>query len=59
MPSMVESLKVRVDEVNASPAGTSDEPYGVCSLGATIVWPERMETRPISRLCVICKSARA
>lgn len=56
---IVESLKVHLDQVDASLVRIADETYGVCARCSNRIPPERMEVRPISRLCVRCKSARA
>ena len=55
---IVDSLKTHLDKVDASLARIEDGTYGFCSGCGILIPPERMEVRPISRLCVRCKSAR-
>lgn len=55
---IVDSLKTRLDKVDASLARIEDGTYGICSRCANRIPPERMEALPISRLCVRCKSSR-
>ena len=55
---IVDSLKTQLDKVDASLARIEDGTYGICSGCANRIPPERMEARPISRLCVRCKSTR-
>ena len=56
---IVESLKVHLDKVDASLARIDDGTYGICAGCSNLIPPERMEARPVSRLCINCKSARA
>lgn len=55
---IVDSLKTRLDKVDASLARIEDGTYGICSRCGTRIPPERMEALPFSRLCVRCKSSR-
>ena len=55
---IVDSLKTRLDKVDASLARIEAGTYGICSRCRISIPPERMEARPISRLCVRCKSSR-
>ena len=55
---IVDTLKTHLDKVDASLARIEDGTYGVCSRCTNRIPPERMEARPISRLCVRCKSSR-
>lgn len=56
---IVESLKVHLGKVDASLARIDAGTYGVCAGCSNRIAPERMEARPVSRLCINCKSARA
>ena len=56
---IVESLKTHLNQVDAAVARIDDGTYGVCAHCSDRIAPERMEVRPISRLCISCKSARA
>ena len=56
---IVEALKTHLDKVDASLARIEDGTYGVCARCSDMIAPERMEARPISRLCIRCKSARS
>lgn len=56
---IVDSLKTRLDQVDACLARIEDGTYGVCSGCGTGIPPERMEARPISRTCVRCKTSRS
>ena len=56
---LVDNLKTHLDAVNEALERIDNDTYGVCERCGTQISPERMEARPISRLCVSCKSARA
>jgi DnaK suppressor protein len=56
---IVDSLKTRLDKVDASLARIDDGTYGICARCSDRIAPERMEALPISRLCISCKSASA
>ena len=55
---IVESLKVHLDQVDASLVRIDNGAYGICSGCSKRIPPERMEVRPVSRSCIDCKSAR-
>ena len=55
---IVDSLKVHLDKVDASLARIDNGTYGTCAGCSNRIAPERMEARPVSRLCIDCKSAR-
>lgn len=54
----VESVLNRLGEVDAALARIEDGSYGICAQCGTVISPQRMEARPVSALCVACKSAR-
>ena len=56
---IVDSLKVHLDKVDASLARIDNGTYGTCAGCSNRIAPERMEARPVSRLCIVCKSARS
>lgn len=55
---IVDSIKTRLGQVNDSLARIHNSTYGVCAGCSNRIAPERMEARPVSRLCIDCKSAR-
>ena len=55
---IVEALKTHLDKVDGSLARIEDGTYGTCAGCSDTIALERMEARPISRLCIRCKSAR-
>lgn len=55
---IVDSLKVRLNQVDASLGRIEDGTYGVCTRCSHRIATERMEARPVSRLCIECKSSR-
>ncbi len=55
---IVDSLKIRLENVDAALGRIEDGTYGICSRCSSTIPPERMEVRPISRMCIRCKSAR-
>lgn len=56
---LVETAINRLGEVDAALARIEDGSYGVCAQCGTAISPQRMEIRPVSALCVACKSARS
>ncbi len=54
---LVETLKRHLDKVDGALERIEDGSYGTCESCGTRISPERMEARPISSLCVNCKSA--
>ena len=56
---IVVSLKTHLDKVGASLTRIESGTYGICARCSDRIAAERMEARPISRLCIRCKSARA
>ena len=56
---LVETAINRLGEVDAALARIEDGSYGVCAQCGTVISPQRMEIRPVSALCVKCKSARS
>lgn len=55
---LVETAINRLGEVDAALARIEDGSYGVCAQCGTAISPQRMEIRPVSAMCVKCKSAR-
>lgn len=55
---LVETAINRLREVDAALARIEDGTYGVCAQCGSVISPQRMEARPVSALCVKCKSAR-
>ena len=53
---IVESLKTHLDDIDGALDRIISNDYGVCTNCGSRISPERMEARPISRLCVDCKS---
>jgi len=53
----VETLKIHLDDIDLALAQMDNDTYGVCSQCGSQISPERMEARPISRLCMTCKSS--
>ena len=54
---LVDTLKTHLDKVDEALGRIDDGTYGTCESCGTRISPERMEARPISSLCVDCKSA--
>ena len=55
---LVDTLKQHLDGVDAALTRIENDTYGTCSNCGTGISPARMEARPISRLCMDCKSKR-
>lgn len=55
---LVENLKGMLDDVDAALARIEDGTYGVCETCGMQIGSDRMTYRPMSRLCVACKSKR-
>ena len=53
---IVETLKTHLDEIDRALDRIAADTYGICSNCGSKISPERMEARPISRLCMECKS---
>ena len=56
---LVETALNRLREVDAALVRIEDGSYGVCAQCGSVISPQRMEARPVSALCVKCKSARS
>jgi RNA polymerase-binding transcription factor DksA len=54
---LVETLKTRLDDIDAALRKITDGTYGICERCGREIEPARMEYRPTSRRCVNCKSA--
>lgn len=55
---LVETLKRMLDDVDAALARIDDGTYGICASCGEEIGSDRMAYRPMSRLCVECKSKR-
>ena len=55
---IVENLKHQLDDVNAAIAKLEKGTYGVCESCGDDIGAARLEFRPMSLLCVDCKSSR-
>ena len=55
---IVENTKHMLDDVDAALEKVSDGTYGTCESCGKEIGAARMEFRPMSRLCVDCKSNR-
>ncbi|MEN8235014.1 MAG: TraR/DksA C4-type zinc finger protein [Actinomycetota bacterium] len=55
--ALVETLKARLDDVDAALQKIAEGTYGACETCGKEIGPDRMEYRPTSRRCVECKSA--
>ena len=55
---LVETLKTMLDDVDAALARIDDGTYGTCASCGEEIGSDRMAYRPMSRLCVECKSKR-
>ncbi len=56
---LVETLKVHLDAVDEALTQIEAGSYGTCDSCGSRISPERMEARPISRLCINCKAPRS
>ena len=56
---LVETLKTHLDDVDQALDRIANDGYGVCDSCGSQISPERMEARPISRLCMNCKAPRS
>jgi DnaK suppressor protein len=55
---LVEKLKAMLDDVDAALERIEDGTYGVCETCGVEIASARLTHRPMSRLCVSCKSKR-
>ena len=55
---LVDRLKKHLEGIDTALARIENGTYGVCAKCGSQIAPERMEARPISRLCMNCKSPR-
>lgn len=53
---LVDSLKTQLDDIDAALAAIETGTYGVCTSCGNRISPARLEARPMSLLCVGCKS---
>lgn len=53
---LVESLKQRLDDIDAAMGKIDDGTYGVCENCGRDIGTDRMEFRPTSTYCVDCKN---
>ena len=56
---IVETLKHQLDDVDAAVAKLDDGSYGTCQSCGNEIGAARMEARPVSLLCVDCKTRRS
>ena len=55
---LVDTALNRLGEVDAALVRIEDGSYGICTQCGTGISPQRMEARPVSAMCVACKSAQ-
>ena len=56
---LVDTLKSHVDDLDQALDRSANDGYGVCYSCGSQILPERMEARPISGMCINCKTPRS
>lgn len=56
--TLLEAAHAHLDEVSSALARIAAGTYGICERCGQAIAPERLEARPIARLCIRCASTR-
>lgn len=54
--ALVRQLRLHLDEIDAATARLDAGTYGICERCGTAIAADRLEARPVARLCIRCAS---